>query len=441
MEKYDIVIVGAATSGAFFAQRMASKGYSVKVIEKQSFEDFGRKMDIFHVAKADFAKFGLPEAVPGDGAWAFEFNKNVSCSPYNHYPKRSQGTVVGMHMHEYIVKMNQWAKDAGAEIDYGAAFEDLLFENGRISGVAYRAGDDLKQLGAKLVVDCSGIPSVVRRKLPAGYGVENFALTPADMFYVTLWYVKLDHEADYLDGNTGWPFYKAWMAPQSDPTGAILGVGAVGSYEHGEAVFADLKATFPLPEHTHIRTERGATPYTRPPYSLVADHFIAAGDAACLTKPDCGEGVTSSMVQLEIAAEVADQALKQGEASLRRLWNINIRYNQAQGAAFAATRALFTKAVTATKDEFEYFFRHDMVFQDQPPAGEPAKRPAPLAWSLLKGVVTGKLSMATLKNLVSGVMLGEKLRKHYLNFPDDLANMPQWTETADALWAKVGKMR
>lgn len=148
MEKYDIVIVGAATSGAFFAQRMASKGYSVKVIEKQSFEDFGRKMDIFHLAKADFAKFGLPEAVPGDGAWAFEFSKNVSCSPYNHYPKRSQGTVVGMHMHEYIVKMNQWAKDAGAEIDYGAAFEDLLFENGRISGVAYRAGDDLKQLGA-----------------------------------------------------------------------------------------------------------------------------------------------------------------------------------------------------------------------------------------------------------------------------------------------------
>lgn len=439
MEQYDIVIIGAATSGAFFAQRMAARGWRVKVLEKQSFEDFGRKMDIFHIAKKDFAKFGLPEAVPGDGAWAFEFSKGLTCSPYNHYPKLSHDTVVGLHMHEYIVKMNRWAQKAGAEFEYGAAFEDLLFEDGKISGVTYRSGGEEKRLAARLVVDCSGIPSVARRKLPEGYGVENFALTAADIFHVTLWYVKLEDPKDYLEGSTGWPFYKAWIAPQADPTGAILGVGAVDSYAHGEEVFADLEATFSLPPHTHEHVERGVTPYTRPPYSLVADRFIAAGDAACLTKPDCGEGVTSSMVQLEIAAEVADQALKRGEASLRRLWSINLRYNQEQGAAFAATRAMFTKAVCATKDEFEFFFRNNMIFKDQPAEGE-TPAPDPLVWNLLKGLATGKLSLKTAKNLASGFILGEKLRSHYLAFPDDPADMAKWTETADALWAKVGKM-
>ena len=32
--------------------------------------------------------------------------------------------------------------------------------------------------------------------------------------------------------------------------------------------------------------------------------IISAGDAACLTKPDCGEGVTSSMVMMDIAAKL-----------------------------------------------------------------------------------------------------------------------------------------
>lgn len=441
MENYDVVIIGAATSGAFFAQRMAAKGYRVKVIEKQSFEDFGRKMDIFHIAKKDFTKFCLPEAVSGDGAWAFEFSKGFTCSPYGRYPKRGHDTVVGLHMHEYIVKMNRWAQEAGAEFEYTAAFEDLIFENGKVCGVTYRTGNEIKQLSAKLIVDCSGISAVARQKLPSGYGVENFALNPQDMFFVTLWYVKLKKQEDFLDSSTGWPFYKAWIAPRADPTGAILGVGAVDSYEHGEAVFADLEKTFSLPEHEHERIERGVTPYARPPYSLVADHFIVAGDAACLTKPDCGEGVTSSMVQLEIAAEVADQALKRGEASMRRLWSINLRYNQEQGAEFAATRAMFVKAVTATKDEFEFFFQNDMIFKDQPEEGETGSGSGPLVWSLLKGFVTGKLSGNTIKNLIEGFTLGEKLRKHYLAFPDDPDNMDQWIKTADALWAKVGKMR
>lgn len=443
MEQYDVLIVGAATSGAYFAHEMAKRGYRVKVIEKQSYEDFGRKYDIFHISKADFERFSLPEAVPGDGAWAFEFHDLCTSSPTNRYPKRAKGHIVGLHMHEYIVKMNRWAEAAGAEFEYGTSFVDFLWENGKIAGAWCSNREGEKEIRAKVVVDCSGISSVARRKLPDGYGVENFPITPEDMFYVILWYVKLLNEKDYLTGSNGWPFYKSWIAPQADPTGAILGVGAVGSYAHGESVFEDLKGTFPLPEHEVTRREQGCTPYCRSPYSLVADNFLAAGDSACLTKPDCGEGVTSSMVMMEIAAPVLDDALRKGDTSRKMLWPINAAYNRGQGAEFAAVRALFIKAVRATKEEFDFIFEYSLVFKDEndPLVKEGGAETARIIKRMLLGFLTGRISGKTLLELIRGMTLSERLRKHYLSFPETQEGFAQWTETAEEIWGKVGKMR
>ena len=51
-----------------------------------------------------------------------------------------------------------------------------------------------------------------------------------------------------------------------------------------------------FPEYKVERVEKGMTPYHTSVYSLVDDGFIALGDAACHTKPTCGEGCTSSLV-------------------------------------------------------------------------------------------------------------------------------------------------
>ena len=90
-----------------------------------------------------------------------------------------------------------------------------------------------------------------------------------------------------------------------------------------------------------------------------------SGDAGCLTKPNNGEGVTSSMVHLEISADVLDKCLKAGDTSKEALWEINTLYNVKQGADFASTRAILTKAVNATRDEFELFFEKDIIFNEK----------------------------------------------------------------------------
>lgn len=447
--KYDVLIVGGATSGSFFARKMAEQGFSVLVLDASPEEKIGSKYDIFHVCERDFENFSLPLPSKEDGTWAFSFSEGLTASPSGNYPKTTYDTVIGMHMHEYVLKMNRWAKEKGAEFIYGVKITSPVFINGRIAGASYIKDGKEETAYAKTVVDCSGLGGVIRTSLPDGYGVENFRLGGNDMFYVILRYVTLKNEKDYLNGSCGWPFYKTWIAPQHDPHGAILGIGACNSFDYAESVYKSFEEAISLPEHEIQYFEKGTTPYCRCPYSFVADNFIATGDAACLTKPLNGEGVTSSMVHMEIAAKILGKALNKGRTRKEDLWEINTLYNKAQGADFCFLRTVLTKAVCAKKEEWEYFFQNDIIFSEplmnSVSTGEDIPLTPDVIGSMIKniarGVKKGIITKETLKTVGSGVLLGIKLKNHYLSFPENPEDFGKWCKKADAIWAKVGKMQ
>ena len=109
-DAYDIVIVGASSSGAYFARKMAEQGYSVLAIEKNSAEKLSTGYDIFHIAEADMKAHGLPMPQKGDGIWSFEFEDMAHFSPYNHYEKPYQVKTIGLHKHPYMQMLCDWAK-------------------------------------------------------------------------------------------------------------------------------------------------------------------------------------------------------------------------------------------------------------------------------------------------------------------------------------------
>ena len=114
MQTFDAVIVGAATTGSFFARRIAEHGHSVLVIDRLPEDKVGTKYDIFHMARKEFDRFGLPLPEKGDD-YAFEFSKGANLSSFGNWPKETEGTTIGMHMHAYTLRMNRWAAQAGAE--------------------------------------------------------------------------------------------------------------------------------------------------------------------------------------------------------------------------------------------------------------------------------------------------------------------------------------
>ncbi len=450
MEKFDILVVGGSTTGSWFARRMAERGHKVLVIEKQKAENVSREYDIFHMTKKEMEQFGLEIPDESSKEFGFYFDGSPMLSPYGNYPKKTvPNTIVGLHKHDYIMMMNDFAEKAGAEIRYGAAFTDFIKQGNKIVGAKYKTEDGEKEVYANLIADCTGIPAVARTKMPDTSTVENYKLTPEDIFYVVLYYaVYKDENLNPMDYHASLLNYKAvWSAPSGNPHGAILGIGGNYSYEYSEEVFKDFRRNVPWPEYTVEKVEKGMTPYRRGIYSFVDDNFIALGDTACLTKPTCGEGCTSSLVQCKIAVDVIDGLLKEGkELTKENMWCINKEYLKQQGIAFDSLRALLKGVVSTSYDEAEYMFKNDIIFNEKilGSGGEDLQiGPADIAKivsGIAAGVVTGKIKASTVKKIVTGLLQSGEITKLYEQYPETPAGYWEWKKKADALWEKIGPM-
>ena len=243
-------------------------------------------------------------------------------------------------------------------------------------------------------------------------------------------------EKDKVEINTTWTHYKTWLAPQHKEGGAIMGVGANLSAKYAELCFQRFAAKGFLPEYSLGHIEGGSTPYRRPPYSFVADGFIALGSAACISNPWSGEGVPYGWLLCSVASEEFGRAMKNGAYPLRQnVWTVNKRYIHEQGAEFAKNLAMLSGAVSCTEQENDYEYKHSIIYEDDdnPPKGG-------LVPKLLKGLFTRGISISALHNLLHAADIGERIRKHYMAFPDNPEAFNKWVIKADTLWSKAGSM-
>lgn len=447
MRKYDVVIVGASTAGSYFARRMAERGFAVLVIDKSTKERISPDYDIFHMGRDEMKHFRLPEVKKGDGIYAFEFEESYMYSAFGGYPKPSPSPVIGMHKHDYIVRMNEWAVEAGAEIVYEASFDSCVYdENGKICGLVYEKDGEKITVECRLAADCSGIPAVVRRSLPDGYGVEKFELTPEDILFVTLRYVDFTNKKEEWMKSHFWISYKSWVAP-SKGSDAIIGMGSCFGFDYVEKVYEQFTKNVKLPPHKVRRIERGRTPYHRAPYSFVADGFICMGDAACMTKPNCGEGCTAALVLEDIAVDIAASAMKNGAYPTREaLWSINKKYNDTQGKEFASLMALLTSIVRHSPKANEFLFKHDVIFSKKILGSMSGGLSLDITDYLktlifvLIGLVSGNIKPVEIKNILKGVINSGKLTELYERFPETPDGFDEWVKEAEILWKKSGRL-
>ena len=429
----DVVIVGACTAGTYFARLLAERGLNVTVIDKETEENLCRRLDIFHFTRDSYEAFHLPESKEGDEEFVRNFDKCCTRSALDNYPKLSSTRVSVLHLPLFIRRLRKQAEAAGVEFLFGEEFDRVKYDGeGRIAGIVTKSG---RELDARLVVDASGIPSVVRRSLDDPF-MERFEIGPRDKFYVLLKYVQLLDPGDKVELSTSWPFYKGWIAPQHSGNGAIIGVGANLSYDYARKCMEKFEHAVKLPPYELQYEETGCTPYRRPPYSFVTDGFLVIGDAACLTKPFNGEGVPSAWVQCTPAADIVAKAMAGGKYPTKEaLWPINILYQRGEGREYAAMRALLIGAVQMSARDNDYMFRHSIIFKSDDEPDNPH-----MISSLLKGAATGQFSMSAVKNLASGLNKAKKLDYLYARYPSTPVGYPGWTLYADELWQQVGSM-
>ncbi len=441
--QYDIVIIGACTAGLYFAKRMAEQGYKVLVAEKDKKEDLAKRLRVFHMDYGEMQKYAVPKPEEGkDFLHSFKFS--ASRSALGKWEKYHEHTVYVMDLPAYVGRLMRWAEEYGVDFWFETAFEDVIIQNGKVVGAKLRQGEKEFTVSSRLLADCSGIAAAVRTKLPEDNLCENFKLKDSDKFYVTVNYISfLKPEKVHICHTVSWPYYKVWIAPREIESGAILGVGANMSYAYGERCLQKFLENITIPPYHIDKVERGTVPYHRPPYSFVADGFVALGDSACLTKPNNGEGVTAAWYLVDIAAEEIGYALQnEGIASAEEMWGVNVRYQTTQGAVFAELLAIMTGAVDCSREENDYECEHNLIFKNNLLNQQVDKKQEKneLIKGLLKGVLNGRMRPKTIKKLLHYSSIASKIKHHYQAFPTDMHGYAAWKLKADALWASAGSM-
>jgi flavin-dependent dehydrogenase len=448
-EQSDVLIVGAGTAGSYLGWLLARQGWRVTIFERDQQGHVGGRLEVIHFETDRLENSGIP--MPGENAGevigVFEEDSVVSPDFRTLIKVKALQTIIRLPV--FLRRMHTLLEETGASIAFNCSFVEPIFEEGRITGVrAERDGAEM-ECRARLVVDASGTTAVVRRSLPPEYGVETFKLGPHDVMYVLLQYIKWSRPGEpYPPFLHSYSYHLAWLGPAGIEHAAILGVGQPGSYETVRKVREDFLKKANFPPYEVVKSEQGFTPYRRPPYSLVGDAFLCIGDAAAITYPFSGHGVTATWNLCTMAADVINGALtREDTLSRETLWPINVRYFRDQGAKFAGLFAQLAGAMNLSEEEFNYILERRLIhrtgkhgklpepnreYEKEPTLAETAK----LIGKLLVGVARRKLHLGHVVRLVGSALLAARIRKHYERFPATPAGFNAWTDRAEQLWKK-----
>ena len=445
--KCDILIVGAGTAGTYMGWLLAKKGFSVIIIEKDKREEVGKRLDVIHFESDRVQKAGIPPFKVGasDCIEIRDISTVVTPDFKTEIKIRALQTIV--RLTPFLNRMYNVLESDGAKLEFSCKFKKLIFENNKIIGIiAEKAGKEI-EYHAKLIIDASGKVAVIRTSLPENYGIETFKLGPNDVMYVLLQYIKWKNpEKPHPAIDTNYQWWLLWFGPSYDPDGAILGVGQPGSFNNARLAREDFLKKVNLPTYDIIKKEQGTTPYRRPPYSLIADRFLCIGDAAAITYPFSGHGVTATWMLCMIASSVIEKVLKSGEDLSRdMLWKINVNYFRDQGAKFASLLTQLSGILNFNEKEWNYFLKKGLIYK----TGENQNIPEPnkeyeeemskgemlkFLLKVLGGLIRRKLCLKHIKRLLQANALAGKIKKHYENYPNNYENFDNWVNEAQKLW-------
>ncbi|MBN2225105.1 MAG: NAD(P)/FAD-dependent oxidoreductase [Deltaproteobacteria bacterium] len=441
----DVVIVGGGTAGSFTAWRLAQRGYKVVVVEKHKRGIPGKHIGIFHMDEIRFAQFDIP--LPEGKELIGRHETGMAWPPDGDITKTVRYTFVVMELPLFIKRLQKYAEEAGAEYLFDTQCERAMLSRDKVVGVKVTKGKETFEISAAVVVDASGVDAAVRTTLPTRLGIETDPVKPTEFLYVILQYwddIPDKKSGKFPSGLNFYPFHKAFINPGYGD-GAIVGIGQPERLELAEKIQNEFLAErFPNVKHTLTNKTWGRTPFRRPPFSLVGDGFVTVGDAAFMTKPFSGEGVTSGFTAAQIAVETIDAAIKKGDLSKSSLWPLNHRYFTDQGAKFAALFAQLPAAAELSRGDVNYLFKKDIIFSsfDFESMNRDFEvkmgigRLISVAAKLITGRMTGGLSKEGFKALLSAMGVAGKIKKHYEAYPKNPADLPAWEKKAKKLWGE-----
>jgi digeranylgeranylglycerophospholipid reductase len=463
---YDIIIAGGGLAGMIVASSAAyysGQTLRILVIDRNPINDVGKKTINGWICGDAVGKNSVDYMSDRIGIrWAYpEIEHSVrgviAYSPDHETAVPFDGD--GYILNRKLLPQKQM-KDAlkvGVEFRDRVTLRSLIIQNNnRVIGVE---GEDLVnktnfKKTAKLVIDCSGVTSLLRVNLPirsfiqrridrddlegTGRYIYNFDLAKEDKTYFDPDYCIIHLDQQLAPGGYAWVFPKG-----SNKANIGLGVQqkTLDALNKQMQVHRDLKAliddyvrsntVIANPRMSDGETDQGNSWGTwqvsvrRQNDCMVANGYMLVGDSAWMPKPLDAGGIGPAIIAATIAGRIAVEAVEANDTSEMALWKYNKEFIDEYGYKTAGLEVFRRMLQGLTNEQINYgmkYFLSKMDIEKISRGEHPEFGTVDKLGIFIRGALNRKLA----DSLKYTSELNQKLVEHYYDYPSGPHSFPQW---------------
>jgi digeranylgeranylglycerophospholipid reductase len=354
------------------------------------------------------------------------------------------------------------AVKAGIDVREQVTLRSLIVENNSVIGVE---GEDtfnrsLFKKTAKIVVDCTGVTSVLRNNLSiksyiqrridrddleaTGRYIYNFDVADHDNTFFDPDYCIIHLDQKLAPGGYAWVFPKG-----KDKANIGLGVQqkAFERRNKENGIHKDLKRLIdeyveinPVianPKIADSEMDEGNAWGTwqvsvrRQNDCMVANGYMLVGDSAWMPKPLDAGGIGPAIIAATIAGKDAVDAIEAEDITERGLWKYNKNYVNDYGYKTAGLEVFRRMLQGLTNEQIDYGMKHFLSKMDIDKITN-GEHPQFTSLDKLGMIIRGGMNKSLADGLKFTASMNEKLVEHYQNYPSDPEGFPNWQQILHA---------
>ncbi|MGI0019645.1 MAG: NAD(P)/FAD-dependent oxidoreductase [Nitrososphaera sp.] len=465
---YDIIVAGGGLAGMIVATSAAyysKQSLKILIIDRNVFPQQGMKTisgwvcgdavgknTVDYMSERIHISWGKPEIEhPVKGVVAF--------SPDHETKVAFDGE--GYILNRKMLPQRQMAdcKKMGIEFKDRVAIRSLIIENDTVVGVE---GEDLATKApfkktAKLVIDCTGVTSVLRTNFPlkshierrierddlevTGRYIYNFQLAHEDTTFFDPDYCIIHLDQKLAPGGYGWVFPKG-----KDKVNIGLGVQQKAFEARNKEMGVHPNLTTLIDEYVQYNPviknpvladgemDDGNAWGTwqvsvrRQNDCMVANGYMLVGDSAWMPKPLDAGGIGPAIIAATIAGKDAVEAIQANDVSERNLWKYNKNFINDYGYKTAGLEVFRRMLQGLTNEQINYGMKHFLSKMDidKITKGEhPEFSTVDKLGMMIRGAVNKKLA----DDLRYCATINKTLTAHYHDYPEIPEGFPAWQKT------------
>jgi flavin-dependent dehydrogenase len=413
---FDVIVVGAGTSGAALASMLAESGMRVLCVEKRPLADAGARW-INGVPRASFAEAGIPLPGPDESDGKPAVFHLVAGDGRVRVPTHD---VIEVDMRKLVARLQARAVAAGADL------RESVSVLGRHDDVLETSAGPLR---ARFIVDASGMtgarlldqPRVQRDDIcAAAQEVREVLDRDAALDYFGTHGVREGEVLGFVGVAGGYSVLNVRLHHGGATIGILTGSIPSLGFRSGKAILDDFVRRHPW-VGARVFGGSGPIPLRRAHDRLANDHVALLGDAGCQVFPAHGSGIGAGMVAARL---LADTLVRGG--SLR---DYEVAWQRKHGGVFAFFDVFRRWNQTVSEETIGRAMEGGLIDAETLRAGIDQALPRPS----LRSVATkarGSIDQPVLAKVVARSIAVRALYARYPRRPDRVA---RWARQVDRL--------